>query len=405
MLLTLLIFLIILSILVLIHEAGHFLVAKKLGVKVEEFGYGIPPRLWGKKIGETIYSINWLPFGGFVKLYGEDEAGAGRVGKTNNKQQLTPIKSGLTVNKKDEERAFFSRPVRQRAVIVVAGVVMNLFLAFVIYYVYFGISNFKTDLPLILPEYKFSNTNQTNYNLSPKDAVISFVTKDSPAAKAAIKTPAKVLEIDGIKVANRKMVIDEVDKAKGKPVSILWENVKTGLRGTATITPRINPPKGEGPLGVGFLPVVVLTYQSPAQKIFSGIVFPLDGMKYQLAILKKLIAISFQEKTISPVGEAVGGPVQIFNVVSIIWQIPDMKERVLQLLNLAGILSVTLAFFNVLPIPALDGGRLFFILIEGIFRKKLDPKLEGVIHSVGMAVLLAIIFLVTAKDIISIFPK
>src|SRR3989344_1907794 len=114
MLLTILVFIIILSVLVLVHELGHFLVAKKLGIKVEEFGFGFPPRVWGKKIGETIYSINWLPIGGFVKLYGEDEAGGGSLKLKDPTEKIADLK-----------RAFFARPVRQRAIVVVAGVVMN----------------------------------------------------------------------------------------------------------------------------------------------------------------------------------------------------------------------------------------------------------------------------------------
>src|SRR5258708_11019529 len=108
---TILVFILILSILVLIHEAGHFFVAKRLGVKVEEFGIGFPPRVYGKKIGETIYSINLLPIGGFVKLYGEDDAGGGKVG----------IKKQESRSKGSVQRAFFARPVWQRALIVVAG--------------------------------------------------------------------------------------------------------------------------------------------------------------------------------------------------------------------------------------------------------------------------------------------
>jgi regulator of sigma E protease len=123
MIVTALVFLLILSILVLIHEFGHFLVAKKFGIRVEEFGYGFPPRVWGKKIGETLYSINLLPIGGFVKLYGEDEAGAGRIGKGKH-----PVESA----KKDLHRAFFARPAWQRALVVVAGVLMNVALAVVI---------------------------------------------------------------------------------------------------------------------------------------------------------------------------------------------------------------------------------------------------------------------------------
>ena len=117
MLVTALVFLLILSLLVLIHEAGHFFVAKKLGLKVEEFGFGLPPRLWGKKKGETIYSINWLPIGGFVKLYGEDEAGAGRIATLKGEEK--------PASKADEKRAFYNRPIWQRTAVVIAGVVMN----------------------------------------------------------------------------------------------------------------------------------------------------------------------------------------------------------------------------------------------------------------------------------------
>jgi regulator of sigma E protease len=130
-----LVFIVILSILVIIHELGHYLVAKKLGIKVEEFGFGFPPKVWGKKIGETLYTLNLLPIGGFVKLFGEDDAGGGRVGVSDN-QQLT------TKNNKDVKRAFFARPVWQRAAVVVAGVVMNIQLAAVIYYDFLGLSGF-----------------------------------------------------------------------------------------------------------------------------------------------------------------------------------------------------------------------------------------------------------------------
>jgi len=117
-------FVILLSILVLIHEFGHFIVAKKLGIKVEEFGFGFPPRALSIKRGETLYSINWLPIGGFVKLYGEDEAGAGRIN----------IKSKSITS--DLHRAYFARPAWQRAAVVVMGVIMNLILAIGIFYLF-----------------------------------------------------------------------------------------------------------------------------------------------------------------------------------------------------------------------------------------------------------------------------
>src|SRR3990170_4091583 len=149
MLITIIVFLLILSILVLIHEAGHYFVAKFFNIKVEEFGFGLPPRIWGKKRGETIYSLNWLPIGGFVKLYGEDEAGAGRIEKPKEAKH----------DAKDSKRAFYSRPVGQRAAVVVAGVVMNTVLAIVIYYSFLMLSGFKTQLPLI-GEHTFFGANQ-----------------------------------------------------------------------------------------------------------------------------------------------------------------------------------------------------------------------------------------------------
>src|SRR5258708_22711834 len=137
MIITLLVFFIILTVLVIIHEAGHYFVGKKLGIKVEEFGFGLPPRAFGIIRGETIYSINWLPIGGFVKLYGEDEAGAGRL-MSKNKQITT-----------DLNRAFFSRSAWQRALVIIAGVIMNTFLAIAIFYIYFAFTHFTTEVPLL----------------------------------------------------------------------------------------------------------------------------------------------------------------------------------------------------------------------------------------------------------------
>jgi regulator of sigma E protease len=389
MVLTLFIFIFILSILVLIHEAGHFFMAKKFGIKVEEFGYGIPPRAWGKKIGETIYSINWLPFGGFVKLYGEDEAGSGSV--------QVPAKKLPT---KDLDRAFFTRPVWQRALVVVAGVVMNTLLAAVIYYVFFFISNFQTELPL-LNNHTFFGVNQKNVT----EVLITAVAKNSPAEKAGVTEYSRVMALNGKPVVSPESFSKIIKESKGKPVTLTWQDTKTAKNTTATLTPRINPPKGEGALGVGFYPLqkAVLHYETPLQKVFSGFIHPANLMSYNLDVMGSLIKVSIKEKTAAPLSEGVSGPVGIFSLVGTIIDIPDVKERVLQMLNLAGILSISLAFFNVLPIPALDGGRLFFILIEGIFRKKVSPAFEAAVHSIGMMVLLGLIILVTFKDVLQLF--
>ncbi len=383
--LTALVFLLILSILVLIHEAGHFFVAKKFGIKVEEFGYGLPPRLWGKKIGETIYSINWLPIGGFVKLYGEDEAGSGSVKKPSSK-----------LPKKDLDRAFFTRPVGQRAAVVVAGVVMNLVLGVLIYYIFMGLSGFKTELPLI-GEHKFFGVNQEVR----EDIFVTDVADNSPAEKAGIPQYAHITEFNDQPVGNVDEFIKNVKTSQGREVSLSFIDPETRKTETLKVTPRENAPENQGSLGVGLtsMQTALLSYDTPVQKVFSGIIHPANLMVYNVDLMAQLIGTSIRNKTAEPLGQGVAGPIGIYSVVGSIVDIPDAKERVLQLLNLAGLLSLSLAVFNILPIPALDGGRLFFILIEGVTGKKINPQHEALAHTIGMIVLLGLIVIITFKDV------
>jgi regulator of sigma E protease len=188
---------------------------------------------------------------------------------------------------------------------------------------------------------------------------------------------------------------------KGKEISLTWIDPKSQIAVTKLVTPRANPPKGQGALGVSLygMSSVTLSYDTPIQKVLSGIIHPLNLLSYNFDVMGKLIASSIKEKDATAISQGVAGPVGIFSLVGTIVQIPDIKERLMQILNLAGILSISLAFFNVLPIPALDGGRLFFILFEGVTGKKMDPNREALAHTIGMVVLLALILLVTFKDI------
>lgn len=394
MVLTLLVFLLILTVLVIIHEAGHYFVAKKLGIKVEEFGFGFPPQALSIKKGETVYSINWLPLGGFVKLFGEDEAGGGRIASPKSQ----------TPNNKDIKRAFFARPVWQRASVVVAGVIMNAILAAVIFYAFLGISNYRVDLPL-MTDHKFVLVNQKNYNLNTPDVVVSAVSKDSPAEKAGMVAPVKVLSVDNKTIADRKSFIDYVNKHKGNSLLITWQELKTDKVVQAFITPRVSPPKDEGPLGVGFFPMALLRYDTPTQRLFSGFSHAYNVTAYTVDIMSRLFAVSVEKKSAGPVSEGVSGPVGIVALVDQILKEPQLKEKVLGVLNLAGLLSISLAFFNILPIPALDGGRLFFILLEGVTGKKINQRYESLAHTIGMLVLLTLIVAITFRDVVRLFIK
>jgi regulator of sigma E protease len=392
MIVTILVFLLILSILVIIHEAGHFFVAKKFGIKVEEFGFGFPPRIFGIKKGETIYSLNWLPIGGFVKLYGEDDAGAGKI-DLGAKKELD----------KDLDRAFFSKSAWQRAAVIVAGVIMNALLAAIIFYTFLGISGFKTEMPL-LSDYKFFGVKQTNI----QEVIISEIAKNSPAQKQRLKTPTKVIAVNGEEIKTSEQFIDIVNKNKGHEIEIIWIGLQTNdIIHKTKIIPRLIHPKNEGALGVGLFSMskAVLNYETPAQKIFSGITYPINLMTYNLNVIAKLVKVSFEKKTTEPLSSGISGPVGIASITGSILEIKDLKEKILGLLNLAGLLSISLAFFNVLPIPALDGGRLFFILIEAFTGKKVNQRAEAITHTIGMIILLSLMAIITFKDIGQLFIK
>ncbi len=387
MFLALIVFILTLSILVIVHELGHFIAAKRAGIRVEEFGFGLPPRIAGFKRGETIYSINWLPIGGFVKLYGEDEA-----------ELPTSVSSKLSV----KSDAFFAKSKSVRATVLLAGVLMNALLAAVIFYTFLTISNFKTEIPLFF-DHKFFAVNQVNKT----ELIIFKLSDNSPAAKAGIAVPSKIVSAAGKKLESGDEFTKTINDYKGKNIVLELQNLNTLQTYKVQAVPRVSPPKNEGPLGIAFSPTqtAVLSFQTPAEKLFSGVTYSLNMLDYNLEIIGKLIVISFEQRTAAPVGEAVSGPAGIFPVFEQIIRIPNIKERVLQILNLMGLISISLAFFNIMPFPALDGGRLFFVVIEAIIGRRVKPSVEQRAHQVGMAILLGLIVLVTINDIIRVFSR
>ncbi len=363
MLLTIITFILVLSVLVLIHELGHYLTAKKLGVKVEEFGFGFPPRVWGKKIGETIYSINLLPIGGFVKLYGEDEAGGGKVGTLDEK----------AFKGKDRQRAFFARSVWQRALIVFAGVFMNFLLATVILSYLVAVQG--------VPQ-------------QGKDVVIAAIAKNSPAEKAGLKAGDILIGLDGQNVTNAEQVISYTKKHLGQEVTLQLKTSDSSLK-TVKVTPRVHYPAGEGAMGVAIGSNVTV-------KKYPWYQVPWVGLKEAVvqtgAILQGLGQLLVQLTVNRQIPQGLAGPVGIAQLTGQFVQIGFNA-----VLGLVALLSLNLAILNVLPIPALDGGRLFFILLEGVIGKKVSPKVEGYAHAVGMAFLFALILFITFHDLTRIF--
>jgi regulator of sigma E protease len=406
MLVTIIVFLLILSVLVLVHEAGHFVMAKVFGIKVEEFGFGLPPRIFGKKFGETLYSINWLPIGGFVKLYGEDEAGAGKVSFPEKKspdvvesksfsmrEEEIEVSSGdlkieeekieiseKIVTKKgskskniDLDRAFFSRPVWQRAVVVFAGVFMNFVLAVAIISFLFSV------VGVPIPGNKVT---------------IDMVVKGSPADKAGLKVGDIVETINGTSITSATQLVSITRQHLGEKLALKVKSQNSKIE-NLSITPRKKYPSNEGAMGVAIS-------QDSTIKKYPWFQAPFVGTKEALhetgLIIDGLVMIVVQIFTKGSVPSDVAGPIGIAQLTGTVVNIGPFA-----VLSFISLLSLNLAIINILPIPALDGGRLFFILIEGIFRKKVDRRIEGYAHAIGMAILLGLIALITLHDLYRIF--
>lgn len=366
MFVTVIVFVLILFLLVLFHEFGHFITAKKLGIKVEEFGIGFPPRVFGKKIGETVYSVNLLPIGGFVKLYGEDNAGGGSI-----KKATATVQAEL-------ERAFFARPLWQRMMVVTAGVVMNFILAVVI------ISYLFTSQGVSIPTDRVTVTD---------------VLKNSPAGTAGLKKDDRIISVNGTTLTDTETFIKIAQGNKGKEVTL--QVSRNGNTFPIKVIPRINYPKGEGPIGVGITNIEIKKYtwyQAP----FYG---TLEAIKTTWLILGSLGTMvgDLVLRGVKP--EGVAGPI---GVAQLTGQAVSMGFEAV--LWFAAILSLNLAVLNILPIPALDGGRFFFMIIELVTRRKVNQKYESLAHAVGLVLLLTLMVVITFFDItrvmqgISILP-
>ncbi len=342
------IFLVVLSLLVLIHEFGHYISAKRLGVWVEEFGLGIPPRAWGKKLGETLYSLNWLPFGGFVRLHGEN------------------LDDKVTV----PERSFRNKSKKARAAIVSAGVVMNFLLAVVAFAIVYSVTGVPRE--------------------SDQVSVIG-VTEQSPAATSGIVVGDILLEINDSRLYSTEDFIAKVDQNLGKDVNLTI--LRDGEEKSITVVPRTDHPEDQGPVGVVI---------STSETYFPPILLrPFYGIYYgfkEAVFWTTLVVTSFASMIRTLVGgevpAGVSGPVGIYALTT-----QAASYGIIALINFVGILSVNLAILNILPIPALDGGRLLFIVFEAIFGRKVLPKMENYLHLGGFVILILLILLITISDV------
>lgn len=363
-LLTIVVFIIILSILVFVHEFGHFTVARLFGVQVEEFGFGLPPRAIGKKIRGTVYSLNWLPIGGFVKLAGEDAEDIDR------EKQSVKTKQGRS-------HYFWAKSKKERIAILLAGVTMNLLLAI-------GITGFLLSRGIVEPTPRVR---------------IETVVAQSPAQTAGILVGDVITRItvtangkkEDIRPTKPEMVVAAVNAHKGESIVITVD--RKGILLSFFMIPRVNPPPGQGALGVQL--------NNYERHVYSWSEIPWKSVEvtfsraYQmLASLGDMIVRLVTGQAVK--SEEVSGPVGIAKVVG-----DSMKYGWEAVLEIVSILSLNLAILNVLPFPALDGGRILFVILEKLGKKAL-PQVERMIHQIGMMILLGLLLLITVNDILRI---
>jgi regulator of sigma E protease len=344
MLITILVAISVLVLLILAHELGHFITAKASGVKVDEFGLGFPPRLFGIKRGETLYSLNAIPLGGFTKIAGEEDPKV--------------------------ERSLASKGVGTRLLVLSAGSLMNALLALLLLSVVFMVPR-----DIVIGQ-----------------VVVEAVAENSPAARAGLRAEDSIISVNDKILNNTLDLSRHIRLNLGKETTFLVEHRDLNQE-EVKLTPRWQPPQGEGAIGVAVRtlePIIVIQSEPFWRAIPLGVTeFIETFVLYKNGIISTIIGAAPAEFI---------GPVGIVQITG-----EAAKAGVSPLLELAAVISLILAIVNILPLPALDGGRIAFVLLEWVRRgKRISPKKEGLVHLVGFIMLMGLILAITYHDIIRI---
>jgi regulator of sigma E protease len=337
---TALLFFVVLSVLVFAHELGHFVMAKRAGIKVQEFGFGYPPRVFGIRRGETIYSINLLPLGGFVKMLGETGSAA-------------------------EPRSFASKSKRTRAVVLAAGSTMNLVLAALLFS---GAIAAGEPVPC----------------LECGPVAISNVAPDTPAKAAGVQPGDVFVSIEGQRIENADAVRRAVRAAGDREIQVVVR--RDGNDVTLRMTPHVMAPDNQPMIGVGLRTEYTIVRHPVWEALPLGIKRTGETLVLFFDGIKQMIT---REQPAE-----LAGPVGIANMTG-----QAAEAGFSYLLNFTAFLSLNLAIFNMLPFPGLDGARLAFVALEGARGRRVNPQVEGVIHFVGLMLLITLMVYVSFNDV------
>lgn len=360
------IFIVILLVLVVSHEFGHFIVAKKFGIRVDEFSFGFPPKLFGKKFGETTYNFNALPLGGYVKIFGEN-----------------PDEESM--NGPDKDRSFVNKPKYVQAFVLLGGVVMNFLVAWLLLSV-----GFMSGLPSSV------SAAPSGSNVSNQYLTVTGVKAKSPAEQAGLKIGDKILHLqtksDMTDTPSAESLQYFVKKHGNEPVSVTY------LRGSEKKETSVTPISGviDNSPGVGISMDIIGTLKLP---VFQSI---WEGLKLSCNITKQTVIGFYHLIRDSLTGHgniaSVTGPVGMVGVVG-----DAAKFGFVYLLSFTALISLNLAVINLMPFPALDGGRLLFLLIEKIKGSRIKPSIANAVNIAGFSLLMLLMLVVTYHDIVKLF--
>ena len=341
------------GIMVMVHELGHYMVAKWQGIKILEFSFGFGPKIVGYQGKDTLYAWRLIPLGGFVRLHGMDP-------ETND--------NGVAIiAAPEDEHSYMNKRVWQRMAVIVAGPLMNFLLALVLFVAVFAYMGIPAQ----------ANGNQ-----------IGSLVKDKPAETAGILPGDRIIAIDNKPTKDWNVLTETIH---AKPNQTLVLTLERGNhQETVKLTTEKDPQSGYGMIGIA--PEVIYQHLPLLQTVRFGLSRTLDFTKFILVTLMQMIT--------RKIPADVGGPVAIAQAIG-----QGAQQGWANLLGLTGVLSIQLGLINLFPIPALDGSRLVFLLIEGLRRKPLNPEKENLIHLAGFVLLLVLMLAITYHDIVRLFFK
>ncbi len=347
MITTILAFIFVLGLLIFVHELGHFLVAKLVGIRVERFSLGYPPRMIGKKIGDTDYCISWLPLGGYVKMAGM-------------------IDESLDEKIEGQPWEFQSKPIWQRALVIAAGPIMNILLTMVLFAgitYYMGVPDESVQTPA---------------------SVVGDVQMRTPADSLGLQKGDRVLSVNGTPVQTWEDMTTEIRRYPEQRIVIAWD--RNGVPMQGEVLPRRDPTDGISRIGIA--PLIPYRDAGIGESMSHGVNYTVFLTRLFVISISRLIT---GEESIKA---SLAGPVAIAVMAG-----DSARSGFDTLLRFTALISLNLAILNLLPIPVLDGGHLLFLLLELILRRPVSVRIRVIVQQVGMALLMALMVFILFNDI------